>query len=59
MKKSMLCHLVVKFSQIVLKTLIRALDKVISYIAMIINNNYTSNMYCCMNNKQLQKIIHP
>ncbi len=36
-----------------LKTFISALDKVIIYIAMIINENYYSNMYCCMINKQL------
>ncbi len=26
----------------------KALDKVINYIAMIINENYNSNIYCCM-----------
>ncbi len=37
--------LVIQFSQIMLKTFIRELDKVIIYIAMIINENYNSNMY--------------
>ncbi len=60
MKKSMLCHSVVTsfkldikikinysvvtFSQVMLKTLIRALDKPIIYIAMVINKNYNSNV---------------
>ncbi len=35
--------IVVTFSQIILKTFIRALDDVIIYIAMIINENYNSN----------------
>ncbi len=39
-----------------LKTFIRALD---SYIAMVINKNYNSNMYWCMNNKQLIKLSTP
>ncbi len=39
------------------KTFIRTLDKVIIY--MIINKNYDSNMYCCMNNKQLIKLSTP
>ncbi len=42
-----------------LKTLIRALDKVISYMAMVIDKNYNSNMYWCMNNKQLIKLSTP
>ncbi len=42
-----------------LKTFIRALDKVIIYTAMIINKNYNSNMYCFMNNKQLIKLSTP
>ncbi len=36
--------IVVTFSQIMLKTFIRALDKVISYIAMATNKNYNSNI---------------
>ncbi len=33
---------------------------VIIYIAMIINENYNSNMYCCMiSKKKTDKIIHP
>ncbi len=35
----------------------RTLDKVIIYL--IINKNYDSNMYCCMNNKQLIKLSTP
>ncbi len=32
----------------------------ISYIAMVINKrNYNSNMYCCMNNKQLIQLSTP
>ncbi len=42
-----------------LKIFIRALDSVISYIAMVINKNYNSNMYCCMNNKQLITLSTP
>ncbi len=43
-----------------LKTFIRALDKVIYRpIAMVINENYNSNMYCCMNNKQLIQLYTP
>ncbi len=51
-------HYSISFSQIMLKTFIRALDKVISYIAMVINKNYNSNMYWCINNKQLIKSTH-
>ncbi len=43
-----------------LKTFIKALDKVIYRpIAMVINENYNSNMYCCMNNKQLIQLYTP
>ncbi len=47
MKKSMLFHSV--YSSYIFtnhaKTFIRALDKVIIYRAMIINENFNSNMY--------------
>ncbi len=56
MKKSKIFHSVFKFAQNYAKTCIRALDKVIIYIAMSINENYNSNMYCCMINKQLIKL---
>ncbi len=51
--------MVVKFSQIMLKTFTRAVDSVISYIAKVINTNYNSNMCCCMNNKQLIQLYTP
>ncbi len=51
--------MVVKFSQTMLKTFTRAVDNVISYIAKVINANYSSNMCCCMNNKQLIQLFTP
>ncbi len=49
----------INFHKAMLKTSIRALDNVIIYIAMIINENYNSNMYCCMNYKLLLKLSTP
>ncbi len=42
-----------------MKTFIRALDKVIIYTAMIINKSLNSIMYCWMNNKQLITLSTP
>ncbi len=58
---AILFRIVVTFSQSHAKNIhtVRALDKVIIYIAMLINENYNCNKYCCINNKQVIQLSTP